>query len=158
MKTEAHIWSAPRTSRWSFRTRGMAAWVAACAAIVCAIALPAAHAQQGGGTVQAKGNSSVPPVVLSPPPDVAAPSAYTAEKSASGVFMKVLTPRNGVEHPAENDCLRVRFTKWNSDGSLFSSSGIYVEFRVKCIKSAIPGTALDMTPIIPVTHTLHRVP
>jgi FKBP-type peptidyl-prolyl cis-trans isomerase len=139
MKTEAHIRSAPRTSRWPFRTCGMAARVAACAAVVCGIALPAAHAQQGGGTMQAKANLSVPPVVLSPPPDVAAPSAYTAEKSASGVFMKVLTSGNGVEHPVENDCVRVRFTGWKRDGSLFSTSGIHGESRIQCINSAMPG-------------------
>lgn len=55
--------------------------------------------------------------------------------------MKVLVTGRGVEHPQENDCLRVRFTGWKRDGSLFSTSGVHGETLVQCLNSAMPGIA-----------------
>ena len=142
VKAESHIESAPRAPRGPLPLQrlGGAAWfIISAAAIFCGVAAKPSYAQQENGTTQIQANL-LQHAVLPPPPDVAAPaSTSTAGKTTSGAFLKVLAPGNGIEHPAENDCVRVRFTGWKRDGSLFSTSGIHGESRVQCINSAMPG-------------------
>jgi len=58
---------------------------------------------------------------LPPPPDVKAPPA-DAEKTASGLAYKVLTPGKGKEKPALADTVSVHYTGWTTDGHMFDSS------------------------------------
>jgi peptidylprolyl isomerase len=58
---------------------------------------------------------------IPPPPDVAAPPADAA-KTASGLATKVITPGAGGDHPAAEDLVRVHYTGWKTDGTMFDSS------------------------------------
>jgi FKBP-type peptidyl-prolyl cis-trans isomerase len=55
------------------------------------------------------------------PPDVAAPPP-DAQKTASGLASKVLTPGTGKTHPAAVDNVTVHYTGWTTDGKMFDSS------------------------------------
>jgi FKBP-type peptidyl-prolyl cis-trans isomerase len=55
------------------------------------------------------------------PPDVAAPPA-DAKKTPSGLATKVITPGKGTEHPTKDDMVRVHYTGWKTDGTMFDSS------------------------------------
>jgi peptidylprolyl isomerase len=55
------------------------------------------------------------------PPDVKAPPA-DAEKTASGLASKVLTPGKGKEKPTAADSVQVHYTGWTTDGRMFDSS------------------------------------
>ena len=61
------------------------------------------------------------PSPISAPDDVAAPPAE-AEKTASGLASKVLTPGKGSAHPAKTDLVTVHYTGWTTDGKMFDSS------------------------------------
>lgn len=55
------------------------------------------------------------------PADVAAAPA-DAEKSASGLASKVLSPGTGDKHPTAEDTVTVHYTGWTTDGRMFDSS------------------------------------
>jgi len=55
------------------------------------------------------------------PPDVATPPA-DAQKTASGLTTKVLTPGTGSDHPRKQDGVKVNYTGWTKDGKMFDSS------------------------------------
>jgi peptidylprolyl isomerase len=61
------------------------------------------------------------PSPIPAPDDVAAPPAE-AEKTASGLASKVLTPGKGSAHPAKTDLVTVHYTGWTTDGKMFDSS------------------------------------
>lgn len=58
---------------------------------------------------------------IPPPPDVAAPPA-DAEKTASGLASKVLSPGEGQVKPGPSDTVEVHYTGWTTDGKMFDSS------------------------------------
>lgn len=55
------------------------------------------------------------------PADVAAPPAE-AQKTASGLAWRVLTPGTGTEHPGRTSTVTVHYSGWTTDGNLFDSS------------------------------------
>jgi FKBP-type peptidyl-prolyl cis-trans isomerase len=78
-----------------------------------AVASPSAGASAEGAGTLVK--------TLPAPADVAAPPA-DAEKTASGLVSKVLTPGTGTEHPRKQDGVKVHYTGWTKDGAMFDSS------------------------------------
>ena len=61
------------------------------------------------------------PSAIPAPDDVSAPP-IDAEKTASGLVSKVLTPGKGSTHPAKSDFVTVHYTGWTTDGKMFDSS------------------------------------
>jgi peptidylprolyl isomerase len=55
------------------------------------------------------------------PEDVATPPA-DAEKTASGLASRILTPGKGTSRPAKTDLVTVHYTGWTTDGKMFDSS------------------------------------
>jgi len=62
-----------------------------------------------------------PPTVPSAPEDVAAAPA-NAERTASGLASRVVTPGDGTEHPTARSRVTVNYTGWTTDGRMFDSS------------------------------------
>lgn len=58
---------------------------------------------------------------MAAPRDVAAPPA-DAERSASGLASRILTPGTSDEKPVAADTVRVHYTGWTADGQMFDSS------------------------------------
>jgi FKBP-type peptidyl-prolyl cis-trans isomerase len=58
---------------------------------------------------------------LAAPPSVDAPPA-DAERSASGLAWIVLEPGDGRRRPTHADRVRVHYTGWQTDGTMFDSS------------------------------------
>jgi FKBP-type peptidyl-prolyl cis-trans isomerase len=65
--------------------------------------------------------SAQTPTPIPAPDEVAAPPA-DAEKTASGLASKVLTPGKGPSHPSKTDLVTVHYTGWTTDGKMFDSS------------------------------------
>ena len=55
------------------------------------------------------------------PPDVAAPPA-DAERTASGLASKVVTPGTGTTHPGPTSTVTVHYSGWHTNGEMFDSS------------------------------------
>jgi FKBP-type peptidyl-prolyl cis-trans isomerase len=55
------------------------------------------------------------------PPDVAEPPS-DAEKTASGLYSKVLQAGTGTEHPTRTSQVTVHYSGWTTDGKMFDSS------------------------------------
>jgi FKBP-type peptidyl-prolyl cis-trans isomerase len=55
------------------------------------------------------------------PPDVEAPPA-DAQRTASGLASKVLTPGSGTRHPRPNSRVRVHYTGWLKSGKMFETT------------------------------------
>jgi FKBP-type peptidyl-prolyl cis-trans isomerase len=66
-------------------------------------------------------DTAAPPSADGAPADVAAPPA-DAQKTASGLAYKVLTPGPGGEKPAAEDTVSVHYSGWTTDGKMFDSS------------------------------------
>ena len=58
---------------------------------------------------------------IEPPADVAGIPA-DAEKTATGLASKVITPGTGTKHPGGEDVVTVHYTGWTTDGKMFDSS------------------------------------
>ena len=61
------------------------------------------------------------PQTIDAPADVAAPPA-DAQKTASGLAWKVLTPGTGTAKPTAAATVKVDYTGWTTDGNMFDSS------------------------------------
>jgi FKBP-type peptidyl-prolyl cis-trans isomerase len=72
------------------------------------------------------------------PEDVAAAPA-DAEKTASGLASKVLSPGNGSRHPKATDQVEVHYSGWTTDGELFDSSVVRDEPIVFPLNRVIAG-------------------
>jgi peptidylprolyl isomerase len=74
-------------------------------------------------TLGLSGQTPAPPAPapIPPPPDVAAPPA-DAEKTATGLASKVITPAAGGETPKPADLVTVHYTGWTAQGRMFDSS------------------------------------
>ncbi len=78
----------------------------------------------GAGTIPASGQAAQAPARPQPPPappDVAAPPP-DAEKTASGLYSKVLQPGSGTTRPGPTDIVTVLYSGWTTDGVCFDSS------------------------------------
>lgn len=60
-----------------------------------------------------------PPI---PAPDDVAAAPANAERTASGIASRVLTPGTGRVHPTAQDLVIVHYTGWTTDGAMFDSS------------------------------------
>ncbi len=61
------------------------------------------------------------PQAIPAPAHVAAPPA-DAQRTASGIASKVLTPGTGTEHPTATSVVRVNYSGWTTDGNNFDAS------------------------------------
>lgn len=109
---------------------------AAAALAICSLTVSDARAQQA----PAQNQFEVPKLTrpLPAPPDVAAAPA-DAEKTASGLATKVLTPGTGATKPAATDQVTVHYTGWTTNGAMFDSS--YARGRASSfvLNRVIPG-------------------
>ena len=76
-----------------------------------------------------------PPAV----PDDVAKAPETAEKTASGIASRVLTPGTGKTHPKATDQVKVHYSGWTTDGKLFDSSVLRDEAIVFPLNQVIAG-------------------
>src|SRR4030088_3551832 len=73
------------------------------------------------GVIASAAIANALPAPIPAPDDVAAPPA-DAEKTASGLASKVLTPGKGTTHPARTDLVTVHYSGWTTDGKNFDNS------------------------------------
>jgi peptidylprolyl isomerase len=86
-------------------------------------AAPESAAQPSVTTAAAPASATAPegPKPIPAPADVATPPA-DAQKSATGVTSKVLSPGTGTTHPAPHDMVEVNYTGWTKNGEMFDTS------------------------------------
>lgn len=78
------------------------------------------------------------PADIPAPEDVAAPPA-DAQKTASGLAWKSLSPGNGTDKPTAADTVEVNYTGWTTDGKMFDSSTKRGKAAKFPLKNVIPG-------------------
>lgn len=86
------------------------------------------------------------------------PRPSTAAVSASRIATRVLHPGTGREHPASDDCIRLRFAGWAADGTLLSTSGKEGAVAVQCLRGAFPGVAEVLREMVPGEERLAWIP
>ena len=79
-----------------------------------------------------------PPPPPETPADVAAPPA-DAQKTASGLAWKELSPGTGAAHPAATDRVKVHYSGWTTDGKMFDSSVTRGRPATFPLNKVIPG-------------------
>ena len=87
-----------------------------CLLFTASIGMTAACTREPAEEATAKSALGIPA-----PPDVAAVPT-DAQRSASGLAWKVLTPGTGTRHPRPNSEVTVHYTGWTTDGQSFDSS------------------------------------
>jgi peptidylprolyl isomerase len=92
-----------------------------CPARVLIFALLAVTIGCGGGLGACSFGVGVENDATAAPPDVAAPPA-DAVKTPSGLASRVLAPGTGTRHPRPNSRVRVHYTGWTTNGTMFDSS------------------------------------
>src|SRR5206468_11747561 len=88
------------------------------------------------------------PKSIPPPADVAAPPG-DATKTASGLATKVITNGTGNEHPTAEDLVRVHYTGWKTDGSMFDSSVASGKPAVFPVNRVIAGFSEGLKLMVP---------
>jgi len=74
------------------------------------------------------------------PADVGGPPA-DAEKTVSGLAMKVVARGAGKLHPKPNDCVRVRYAAWTRSGEKAGASTDEEGGELACLRGMTPGLA-----------------
>ena len=82
------------------------------------------------------------------PADVAAPPA-DAEKTASGLASKVLTPGTGDARPAATSVVEVHYSGWTTDGEMFDSSVVRGETAKFPLNRVIAGWTEGLQLMVP---------
>ncbi|MCE9577527.1 MAG: FKBP-type peptidyl-prolyl cis-trans isomerase [Deltaproteobacteria bacterium] len=83
---------------------------------------PSLSAPAGMACYEITLNSITPQHAPPPAPkDLAAPPK-DAQKTALGVFYKVIKPGTGTQHPTATDQIKVHYTEWTTDGRLVDST------------------------------------
>jgi len=114
-------------------TKWMTKWLVAASAATFLIA--ACNKKEGASATPPPAATPAAPATPPPPPgppppapgdlpapaDVKAPPA-DAEKTASGLASKVLTPGTGKDKPTPTDVVEVHYSGWTTDGHMFDSS------------------------------------
>ncbi len=80
----------------------------------------AAQAAQAAAAQEPPADPNAPPPI--PAPDDVAAAPANAERTASGIASRVLTPGSGRVHPTAQDLVIVHYTGWTTDGAMFDSS------------------------------------
>lgn len=75
---------------------------------------------------------------IAAPSDVAA-APSDAQKTASGLASKVLKKGTGKEHPTAEDKVRVHYTGWTKDGTMFDSSEVRKQPASFALNQVIKG-------------------
>jgi peptidylprolyl isomerase len=84
-------------------------------------------------------SAQTPPTSAIPAPsDVAAPPA-DADKTASGLATKVITPGIGKDHPGKDEAITMSYTGWTTDGKMFDSSVARGQPITVAVNRLIPG-------------------
>jgi peptidylprolyl isomerase len=109
-----------------------------CSVRALTIALLIATAACGGGAGGCTFGFGAEKVATDAPPDVAAAPA-DAVRTSSGLASKVLTPGTGTRHPRPNSQVRVHYTGWTTDGTMFDSSVARGEPITFGLNDVIPG-------------------
>lgn len=78
------------------------------------------------------------PATVSAPADVATPPA-DAQKTADGLYSRVLEKGDGTVHPEPTDVVRVDYTGWTTDGKMFDSSVVRGRPAEFPLNRVIPG-------------------
>ena len=108
--------------------------------LTCAAAIVAASATTAPAGQQTPAQPAAAPLTrpIPAPPDVAAPPD-DAQKTASGLATKVITPGTGTEKPKLTDQVTVHYTGWTTNGVMFDSS--YARGRTSTfpLSRVIPG-------------------
>jgi peptidylprolyl isomerase len=97
----------------------------------------AASAASAASATPAAATASAAPGIPAPD-DVAAPPA-DAQKTASGLASKVLTPGTGKDHPGPTDKVKVNYTGWTKAGQMFDSSVTRGQPASFPLNGVIPG-------------------
>jgi FKBP-type peptidyl-prolyl cis-trans isomerase len=90
-----------------------------------------ASANPVGATAPSASSLPAPPDVAAAPPD--------AQKTASGLASKVLSPGTGKDHPGPTDRVKVHYTGWTKSGQMFDSSVVRGEPITFALNGVIRG-------------------
>lgn len=91
-------------------------------------AAPVAHEELPAGAEEGEAQpGAAGPARVANPGDIPAPADVAsipadAQRTASGLGSRVITPGTGSEHPRAVDTVEVHYTGWTTDGAMFDSS------------------------------------
>ena len=91
-----------------------------------------------GCTAEPTREAPAGPPPIPAPADVAAPPS-DAQRTASGLISKILTPGAGTRHPRPNSRVTVHYTGWTTKGEMIDSSVQRNEPSTFGLDEVIPG-------------------
>ncbi len=118
--------------------RNLSATVAFLLLLVTLAVAPAGAAEPAAGAKPAATAAAAAPSAIPAPADVAAPPA-DAERTASGLASKVITPGSGKVHPSAAAQVKINYTGWTTDGKMFDSSVVHGRPAVFPVDHVIAG-------------------